>query len=464
MVTTAVYSSLGLMLSSQTGTLAAATTLYDGVGRPRKATNLDGSYTVTTYDIAGRVTRSELFGSDNVSSEFTVLVTDGNGNVTRSTNARGAATVYVFDVLNRLESVTTPVDTVVGNNVVYTYAYDQASNLTRVTDGNGRITRYTFNVWNLPEGTLEPAAAGDTEATRLWRVSYNAGGQAATETHPGAKTVTRTFNALGLPESETAAQPTTATVAKLWGYDTDGRVVRLSHPTAPMVLTYDDRGLLVSTSGGSSPSSTVYDAAGRPVTQTDTSGTRSMTYNPATGLLNQFAEGAGGSAGVSVSDNFDRANSTDLGSAWSERSLYTGSVITDFSIAANQVTVTPGWSAAVHTTPAAGDTQYAQMTVHNVANTEYVGPAVRMAANGTQGYVVVARAGTNEVRLYRIASGLDFLGFAVVAVLTGGQDVAVGGVGFSVDHQSRRGHRPHPHRRHLPGSQQPQRRPGLQWG
>lgn len=134
-----------------------------------------------------------------------------------------------------------------------------------------------------------------------------------------------------------------------------------------------------------------------------------MTYNPSTGLVNQIAEGAGGSAGVSVSDNFNRANSTDLGSAWSEGSLYTGSVLTDFSIAANQVTVTPGWSAAVHTTPAAGDTQYAEMTVHNVANAEYVGPAVRMASNGTQGYVVVARAGTNEVRLYRIASGLIFL-------------------------------------------------------
>lgn len=36
-------------------------------------------------------------------------------------------------------------------------------------------------------------------------------------------------------------------------------------------------------------------------------------------------------------------------------------------------------------------------------------PAVRMASNGTQGYVVMARAGTNEVRLYRIASGLIFL-------------------------------------------------------
>lgn len=36
-------------------------------------------------------------------------------------------------------------------------------------------------------------------------------------------------------------------------------------------------------------------------------------------------------------------------------------------------------------------------------------PAVRVASNGTQGYVVVARAVTNEVRLYRIASGLIFL-------------------------------------------------------
>ena len=114
-------------------------------------------------------------------------------------------------------------------------------------------------------------------------------------------------------------------------------------------------------------------------------------------------------AGVFVSDNFSRANSTDLGSAWSERSLYTSAVITDWSIASNQVTVTRGWSAAVNTTPAAGDTQFAEMTVHNVANTEYVGPAVRMSSNGTQGYAVAARAGTNEVRLYRIASGLIFL-------------------------------------------------------
>ena len=209
-VTTAVYNSLGLTLSTQTGTLAAATTLFDGVGRPRKVTNPDGSYTVTTYDPAGRATRTELFGSDNVSSEFTVLVNDGNGNVTRSTNARGAQTVYLFDVLNRLESVTVPTDTVAGNGVVYTYAYDQASNLTRVTDGTARVTRYTFNVWNLPEATLEPAATGDTEATRLWRVAYNAGGQALTETHPGAKTISRTFNGLGLPESETASQPATA--------------------------------------------------------------------------------------------------------------------------------------------------------------------------------------------------------------------------------------------------------------
>ena len=87
-----------------------------------------------------------------------------------------------------------------------------------------------------------------------------------------------------------------------------------------MVLTYDDRGLLVSTTGGSSPSSSTFDAAGRPVTETDnTAGTRSMTYNPSTGLVNQIADGAAAGSGVFVSDNFNRVNSTDLGSAWSEQ-------------------------------------------------------------------------------------------------------------------------------------------------
>ena len=75
---------------------------------------------------------------------------------------------------------------------------------------------------------------------------------------------------------------------------------------------------------------------------------------------------------MSVSDSFDRANSTNLGSGWSERS-----VITDFSVASNQVMTTGGWSAAANTTPAAGDTQFAEVTVHNVASAEYVGPAVR---------------------------------------------------------------------------------------
>ncbi|MEZ5378230.1 MAG: LamG-like jellyroll fold domain-containing protein [Acidimicrobiales bacterium] len=277
--TTVTYDTFGNPLTTKTQDLTATTTLYDGLGRPRSVNDPANGITITDYDTLGRaltITRKDTSGTIYQTATNTW---DTAGNLQTVTDARGGQTVYGYDALSRLTDVTQTVS--LSASITTNYGYDRAGNHTRLVDGEGHSTRYVYNVWNLPEITLEPSATTspvEPEANRRWTMSYDKAGQSVHEAHPGGRVVTRTFNALGLPEVETSTEPGAATVAKTWGYDRDQRPVRLSHPTAPIVLTYDDRGLLVGQTGGAGDASFTYDQAGRPVTRTDEAGTRGFTY------------------------------------------------------------------------------------------------------------------------------------------------------------------------------------------
>ena len=149
-------------------------------------------------------------------------------------------------------------------------------------------------------------------------------------------------------------------------------------------------------------------------------GTNAYRYDAA-GRLNRWDPGAATApeqcptlaapaAVTGVGDNFNRANSTALGAAWLERVPTSGAAATALTIAGNELT-NPGttWLAAVHTTVATTDRQAAEVKVKNLSSTAFSGPAVRLSANGNQGYAALARSGTNEVRLYKINNAMTVL-------------------------------------------------------
>ncbi|MCP4071475.1 MAG: RHS repeat protein, partial [Hyphomicrobiales bacterium] len=276
--------------------------LYDGAGRARKTTNPDGTAVVYSYDQAGRQIAMTELDDTGATVADTDTGYDPAGNMISETSARGHDTIYGIDAMGRLTSVTQPVDDTM--SITTSYAYDAGGNMTRHTDGEGFITRRVYNEWGLETHVLEPSATVspvEPETGRVWVNTYDAAGRATGATEPGSRTITRTFNAMGLPETETWVDPNAANTTKAWGYDRAGRMTWGSHPDTPITVTYDDRGLQVASDGGAGTSRTIHDQAGRVISRDDDAGTTTFAYDtngqPDTATDTGSGGGGGGGGG-----------------------------------------------------------------------------------------------------------------------------------------------------------------------
>ncbi len=314
---TATYNAASEQLTSVDALNKTTTALYNGLGRRTKLTDPLGRYTTWTYDTPGRVTEEKQYDPSNVLQTTTTIVPDNNGNPTQVTDPRGYTTNRAFDALDRLTSLTEPVTA--GASITTTVGYDKAGNRTRLTDPNSNSTIFTFNTLGLLESRIEPSTtAYPNAADRTWTTSYDAAGLPTTDVAPGGVTTTRTFNQAGWLTAESGSGGGSTAATRGFGYDIDGNVTSIGHPSSTINLGYNDRGLVVSGSGGAGSSSFAYDADGRMTSRTDAAGTTTFTWT-ARSQLATVADPLTGQTQTNTYDDAGQLTSMTYGSGKASR-------------------------------------------------------------------------------------------------------------------------------------------------
>jgi len=275
---TATFDPAGEQLTATDANNDTTSYSYDLAGRQTGSTDPLGRSWTRSYDLAGRLTTENHYDHTGA-----LLTTVGYGydpasNQTTVTNARGYTSTLTYDSADQLTAVTQPVTD--SHSTTTTAGYDPAGNMTRFTDGDGNTTIRTYTSWNAPESTIEPPTPGQTDpADRTWTTSYDAGGLPVTETQPGGVTITHTYDALGRLVGDSGSGGGTTAATRTFGYDLAGLRTSLSTPTGTDTYNYDDRGLLTNAAGPSGTATFGYDNAGRISTSTGPAGTVNYTYN-----------------------------------------------------------------------------------------------------------------------------------------------------------------------------------------
>lgn len=138
---------------------------YDQYGRQVSVTDTLGRETRTEYDAAGRVERSIVNYVDGVyvaNNPDEDLITqyeyDQAGNQKKIIDPLSRETLYSYDALNRVITITNPL------SGATTYDYDPAGNRVGLTDAENRTTTYDYDAPNRVVTTTN-ALGGQTGVT-----------------------------------------------------------------------------------------------------------------------------------------------------------------------------------------------------------------------------------------------------------------------------------------------------------
>ncbi len=205
---------------------------------------LCGSWTVRksdafTYDSNGRLTTIEHPDATTATYDY-----DTRGNLASVKDERHTEpnTIYAYDALNRLTSVTQTRAS--GGNVVTEYDYDSRNNLTTVTDPNGNITSYTFDDFGRMRTQVSPVTGTTT-------YGYDAAGNLQSVVDANGASTTRTYDLANRPLTATSARSGQVNEVVTWGYDDPtsgyyglGRLTSMVDPAGVTTYKYDRRGLV----------------------------------------------------------------------------------------------------------------------------------------------------------------------------------------------------------------------------
>jgi RHS repeat-associated protein len=190
-------------------------------------------------------------------------------------------TLYAYDALDRLVSVTQTLASAAGGVVTTSYAYDLMDDLGSVTDPNGNVTTYRHDDFQRMQQQTSPVSG-------VTRYSYDPAGNLTTSTDARGATTTRTFDSTNRLLSITSDLAGSATETVTYSYDDatagsygKGRLATMSDPSGSSTYRYERRGSLRQESktilGDSYTTTYRYDANGNRSGLTYPSG-RSLTY------------------------------------------------------------------------------------------------------------------------------------------------------------------------------------------
>jgi RHS repeat-associated protein len=211
------------------------TTISDATGGDPSRTTID------TYDAYGN-----LASTTDPAGNKTTYTYDALGDQTSETNPAGMTTLYAYDAAGDLLTTTVegytgnPSDPIPAENLIEeSRAYDPAGRLASVTNVKGTTTDYTY----YGNGQLASSyVAGPSGPQDLDTYSYDAAGNALSETGPDGLVINAAYNAAGQTVSQTT-DPTGVDRTVSVSYDPDGNVVSESLAgggvTQTETMTYD---------------------------------------------------------------------------------------------------------------------------------------------------------------------------------------------------------------------------------
>jgi RHS repeat-associated protein len=265
---------------------------YTFLGDKQTTTLPDGTSSTVSYDPTENPVRTADYDASGTLLDSTSATYDGDGNKLTATDGRGYTTTFGYDATGTVDQEVQPVSA--NSSITTSFAYDANGNRTRMTDGRGNSWIYTYNSWDLPASTIEPATnTYSSTADRTFTTSYDADGQAVSQTQPGGVTLTAGYDADGDLTGQSGSGAEVPTASRTFGYDADGRMTSAStssvgtsgsagyQPASSETFTHNDRGELLTADGSAGSSSFSYNPDGLMTARTDAAGTSAYGYDTA---------------------------------------------------------------------------------------------------------------------------------------------------------------------------------------
>ena len=267
--TTNSYNTLGWLLTSSIpvgGVTHKTTNTYDKVGNKLTVTdNYLNNMVQYKYDPLNRlcVTLNQL----NIAVE--TLEYDDLNRQHSSTDALSHTTIYGYDKVGRVTSITTPAMAANIAAGVTRKTYDDAGNLKTVTDADNHTTTYSYNTANY----LLSVTSADTGVTNYTPDNM---GNILIQKDGNGNPTTYTYNARG--QKVTAKDAMNG--VESYTYYADGTLHTVKDRNGVTdTYTYDIYGRQLTETAGSETITRDYDNNGNELTMTDSTGTTSRTYD-----------------------------------------------------------------------------------------------------------------------------------------------------------------------------------------
>jgi RHS repeat-associated protein len=260
---------------------------YDNDSRVTQASDPTGTYQFT-FDNMGRLTGTTTSYAFLTGRNFTKSYTyDGASNRTGFTDPESGSTAYVYDALNRLQTLTPPAAFASTGN--FGFSYDALSRRTQLTRPNSVTTTYSYD--NLSRLlSVTHALSGTTLDGASYTVD-NAGNRTSRTPLPGTTATNYTYDAI----YELLTAKVGSRTNESYTYDAVGN--RLSSlgvspytnnasneltSTPSTTYTYDNNGNTLTKVVGTNTTSYAWDFENRltSVTLPGTGGTVSFKYDP----------------------------------------------------------------------------------------------------------------------------------------------------------------------------------------
>jgi RHS repeat-associated protein len=278
---------------------------YDDDSRLTQVTDPTGTYAFT-FDNMGRLTNTSTQYSFLTSRTFTTSYGyDAASNRTSFTDPESGATNYLFDTLNRLQTLTPPTAISSGS---FGFGYDALSRRTSLTRPNSVNSSYTYDNLSHPLSvthakggvTLDGASYGlDNAGNRTSKNDLYAGvttnysydniyellgatqGSTTTESYTYDPVGNRLSNLSGSGWSNNTSNELTSRPGTTYTYDANGNTHTIVNSSGTMTYAWDFENRLTSVTlpGSGGTISYKYDPMGRRIYKSSSSGTSIYAYD-----------------------------------------------------------------------------------------------------------------------------------------------------------------------------------------